>query len=196
MIWLIIAITLWGVTHSITASLGFKELLLRELGSGFMRFYRLLYNAFSVVSFVPILYMMVAFPNQDLYQVPPPLSYVLLAGQGISVLLLFIAVLQTDTLSFVGVRQLVEEEKRGKMVTSGFYRLVRHPLYTFGLSILWLAPALTVNSFIVYLGLTIYILVGIIFEERKLIREFGEEYASYRRVTPMLVPGLRFGRNK
>ena len=196
MIWLIIAITLWGVTHSITASLGFKGLLLRELGSGFMRFYRLLYNAFSVISFVPILYMMVAFPNQDLYQVPPPLSYVLLAGQGISVLLLFIAVLQTDTLSFVGVRQLVEEEKRGKMVTSGFYRLVRHPLYTFGLSILWLSPALTVNSFIVYLGLTIYILVGIIFEERKLIREFGEEYASYRRVTPMLVPGLRFGRNK
>lgn len=120
----------------------------------------------------------------------------MLAGQGISVLLLFVTVLQTDTLSFVGIRQLFEEEKSGKLIMSGFYRFVRHPLYAFGLLVLWLSPSMTVNSFFVYLALTIYILVGAYFEEKKLLREFGQAYADYKLSTPMLVPGLKFRGNK
>lgn len=196
MFWLILAILVWGVVHSITASLGFKDFLRRSFGDGFMRFYRLLYNVFSVVSFAPILYLMVALPDRDLYQAPPPWSYLMLAGQGLSALLLLAAVLQTDSLSFVGLRQLFEEEKPGKLVTRGFYRLVRHPLYTFGLLFLWLSPKVSLNSFIVYLSLTVYILIGAYFEERKLLREFGDEYKAYKSATPMLVPFLKFGGNK
>jgi protein-S-isoprenylcysteine O-methyltransferase Ste14 len=55
---------------------------------------------------------------------------------------------------------------------------------------------MSLNSFVVYSALTIYVLIGIIFEERKLLREFGETYASYRAVTPMLIPGLNFLWNK
>ncbi|HSK66776.1 MAG TPA: hypothetical protein VK888_07595, partial [Anaerolineales bacterium] len=67
----------------------------------------------------------------------------------------------------------------------------RHPLYTFSLAILWLSPGVTLNSFVFYCALTLYVLVGIFFEERKLLRVFGEEYAKYRAVTPMLIPGRR-----
>jgi protein-S-isoprenylcysteine O-methyltransferase Ste14 len=81
-------------------------------------------------------------------------------------------------------------------MVSGLYQYVRHPLYTFSLLILWLSPNMSLNSFIVYAALTIYVLIGIIFEERKLIREFGQEYETYRNATPMLIPGLRFGWNK
>ncbi|HSQ39883.1 MAG TPA: isoprenylcysteine carboxylmethyltransferase family protein [Anaerolineales bacterium] len=196
MFWLVFAILVWGVVHSLTASLGFKEFLRRTFGDGFMRFYRFLYNVFSVVSFAPILYLMVALPTRGLYQIPSPWSYLMQAGQGLSALLLLVAVLQTDTLSFVGLRQLFEEEKPGKLIKSGFYSLVRHPLYTFGLLFLWLSPSMTVNSFIVYLSLTVYILVGAYFEERKLLREFGQEYADYKAVTSMIVPRLPFGGNK
>ena len=195
MLWLILSIALWGVVHSIMASLGFKDFLRRAFGSGFMKFYRLFYNLFSVLSFTPILYLMVTLQNSDLYRVPSPWNILMLAGQMLSMLLLFVAVLQTDTLSFVGLRQLVKEEKQGKLVTSGFYRYIRHPLYTFGLLILWLSPSVTVNSFVVYLSLTIYILVGAFFEERKLLREFGQVYANYQASTPMLIPGLKFGGN-
>jgi protein-S-isoprenylcysteine O-methyltransferase Ste14 len=55
---------------------------------------------------------------------------------------------------------------------------------------------MSVNSFVVYVGLTVYILIGIIFEERKLVREFGRSYEDYRSVTPMLIPGLNFIWNK
>ena len=120
----------------------------------------------------------------------------MLAGQGLSVILLFIAVLQTDTLSFVGLRQLFGEEKPGKLVKSGFYRVMRHPLYTFGLLFIWLSPNMSVNSFIVYVSMTVYILVGVYFEERKLLREFGQEYADYKSVTPMIIPGTKIGGNK
>lgn len=190
MFWLIFTVLIWGVIHSITASLGFKDLLRRTFGVGFMKFYRLLYNGFSVLSFAPILYLMVVLPDTDFYRAPAPWSYLLLTGQALSALLLLTAVLQTDTLSFVGLRQLFEEETLGRLVTKGFYRMVRHPLYTFGLLILWLSPRVTVNSFIVYLSLTIYIMIGAFFEERKLLREFGKEYEEYKSVTPMLIPGL------
>ena len=120
----------------------------------------------------------------------------MLTGQGISVLLLFVADLQTDVLSFTGLCQLFEEEQTGKLVVNGMYRMVRHPLYAFGLLTLWLSSAVSVNSFVVYLGLTIYILMGIYFEERKLLHEFGQPYAEYRLTTPMLIPSSKLGGNK
>jgi protein-S-isoprenylcysteine O-methyltransferase Ste14 len=133
---------------------------------------------------------MIVLPDRDLYQVSPPWSYLMLAGQGISVLMLFVAVLQTDALHFVGLRQIFDREKKGSLITSGLYRFVRHPLYTFGLLILWLSPNMSVNTLIVYSSLTIYILAGAFFEEKKLLREFGQEYAEYKTVTPMLIPSL------
>ena len=196
MFWLIFSIVLWGIVHSWLASLGWKNFLGRTLGDGFMRFYRLLYNVFAVISFLPILTLMVSLPDEMLYQISAPWSYLMLAGQIISALLLMASVMQTDILSFAGLRQLFEEEKRGNLVTGGLYRSVRHPLYTFSLLILWLSPSMSLNSFIVYLSLTIYVLVGIFFEERKLLREFGQEYADYKSHTPMLIPSLRFGGNK
>jgi len=196
MFWLIFSVAVWGIVHSLMASLKFKDMLRLGFGSSGVKYYRLFYNIFSAISIAPIFYLMITFPDQDFYQIPTPWSYVLLAGQGLSVVLLFVAVLQTDVLAFVGLRQLFQEEQPGKLLTRGFYRMVRHPLYTFGLLALWLSSSVSLNAFIVYLGLTIYILVGIYFEERKLLREFGQAYADYQSVTPMLVPGLRFGGNK
>ena len=196
MFWLILAIILWGTAHSLLSSIGIKNLFQRVFGNGFMRLYRFFYNVFAVISIVPILYLMVKLPDQNLYQVSTPYDYIMRVGQGLSIFFLFVAVMQTDFLSFTGLRQLFQEEQMGKLVTSGLYNYVRHPLYTFSLSILWFSPNVSINSFIVYLALTIYVLIGIIFEERKLLREFGKSYADYRAVTPMLIPGLNFARNK
>lgn len=196
MFWLIFTIALWGIVHSLLASIRFKNSLRHLFGERLMKFYRLFYNIFAVISILPVLYLMIVLPDRVLYQIPSPWSFLMRAGQVISVLLLLVAVLQTDVLSFVGLRQLFEEEKKGNLVIHGLYRFVRHPLYTFSLGILWLSPSVTVNTFIVYAALTIYILIGIVFEERKLLSEFGQDYAAYKSITPMLIPGMKFGGNK
>ena len=193
---LIFIIALWGILHSLLASFRFKDFLCRALGDGFMKFYRLLYNLFAVISITPVLYLMMKLPDKILYQVLSPWSYFMRGGQVISVFFLFASALQTDLLAFVGLRQLIEEEKKGNLITSGLYRFVRHPLYTFSLLILWLSPSLTINTFAVFAALTIYVVIGIIFEERKLLREFGQTYAKYKSVTPMLIPSIRFTGNK
>jgi protein-S-isoprenylcysteine O-methyltransferase Ste14 len=76
------------------------------------------------------------------------------------------------------------------MVTGGLYRWVRHPLYTAGLAFIWLTPIMTSNLLALNIGLTLYLVVGAIYEERKLVREFSTEYINYQQRTPMLIPGL------
>ena len=191
---IIFALAIWGLVHSILASLKVKDLTRRIFGAGFMRIYRLAYNVFSLISFLPVLWLVAVLPNQNLYSVSTPWSYLMLAGQGLSMLGLLVAVLQTDTLHFVGLKQLFEEDRPGRLITSGFYRSMRHPLYTFSLLFLWLNPTMTVNSLVFCIGATIYFWVGAYFEERKLLREFGTVYAEYKAVTPMLIPGLIINR--
>jgi len=53
---------------------------------------------------------------------------------------------------------------------------------------IWLTPVITLNLLALYIGLSIYLVVGAIVEERKLLVEFGQAYAEYRRRTPMLIP--------
>jgi len=185
---LLLALTIWGVVHSILASNFAKDML------GGASFYRLGYNIFAAVSFAPILYLMKTLPDKPTYQIPAPWSYLMLGGQIFAALMLMLAFLQTDSLSFAGLRQLFETPKSGQLVTRGLYRVVRHPLYTFGLLFIWLTSSVTQNSLTVYLGATIYTLIGAYFEERKLLREFGDSYADYKKKTPMLIPGLVFGK--
>jgi protein-S-isoprenylcysteine O-methyltransferase Ste14 len=161
---------------------------------GGMDFYRLAYNIFAAISFLPILYLMKTLPDKLLYQVPSPWNFAMIGGQLLSVILLGLAFLQTDSLSFVGLRQLFQEDKSGAFIIHGLYKIVRHPLYTFSLLFLWLTPTVSQNSLTVYIGSTLYILIGAFFEERKLLREFGEAYAEYKKNTPMLIPGLAFGK--
>jgi methanethiol S-methyltransferase len=185
-----LALALWGIIHSILASHFAKDVFRITLGAGFWRIYRLIYNAFAVLSFLPILYLMKTLPDQLVYQIPSPWNLIMYGGQVVAVVLLLTAFLQTDSLSFVGLRQLFEEEKTGALVTRGLYRVVRHPLYTFGLLFIWFSSTASLNTLTVYIGFTLYVLVGVYFEERKLLREFGEAYAIYRKNTPMLIPGL------
>jgi protein-S-isoprenylcysteine O-methyltransferase Ste14 len=45
-----------------------------------------------------------------------------------------------------------------------------------------------VNILALNLGLSIYLWVGTLFEERKLIKAYGAAYEEYMQRTPMLIP--------
>ena len=195
MIWIILAAAFWGFFHSFNAAHSVKEFWLRALGDRFMRYYRLAYNVIAVLTFLPILILLLLLPNRMLYRVPAPWNFLMIAWQLFFALCLLAAVFQFGILYFIGLRQLVQTPGDRKLVTTGLYGFVRHPFYTFFLLFLWLTPIMSVNLLVVYLALTIYIRVGIYFEERKLIREFGDQYAEYRASTPSLFPAPKFMRN-
>jgi protein-S-isoprenylcysteine O-methyltransferase Ste14 len=187
---LVLASSLWGLVHSLLASIQVKGIA-RQISSQFAsRWYRLAYNAFAGISFLPVLLLAALLPDRLVYAVPSPGLYLMMAGQLAALLMLLIGVLQTDTLAFIGIRQIVGNEAPGKLVTGGLYRYMRHPLYTAGLLFIWLTPTMTINRLTLYLCLTVYILIGAYFEERKLLREFGQEYQNYKARTPMLIPFL------
>lgn len=70
----------------------------------------------------------------------------------------------------------------------GLYRLVRHPVYTGSLIAIWATPVMSQGRLLLVGVLTVYLFVGLLFEERDLERQFGEVYREHRRRVPALFP--------
>jgi protein-S-isoprenylcysteine O-methyltransferase Ste14 len=185
------AALLYGFIHSLIAANGFKHLIYRLLGEGAKKYYRLFYSLFASVTLLPVLILPAVIPDQTLYKVPEPLVYFTVFIQIVSVLLLVYSVLQTGALQFIGLSQAFGLKREDKLNTGGLYRYMRHPLYTFSLLVLWLTPTMTRNFALLYAALTVYIIIGAVFEERKLLQTFGAAYQEYRAKTPFLIP-LKF----
>ena len=79
-----------------------------------------------------------------------------------------------------------------KLVTSGPYRWVRHPLYTVGSSMFVAFGLMAANWFIALLGVLAFIGMAIRTprEEANLIEKFGDEYREYMKRTGRFLPRL------
>jgi protein-S-isoprenylcysteine O-methyltransferase Ste14 len=77
-----------------------------------------------------------------------------------------------------------------KLVTSGPYRWVRHPLYTVGSSMFISFGIMADNWFIAVLGILAFISMAVRTpkEEANLIEKFGNEYREYMKQTGRFLP--------
>ncbi|HKW13652.1 MAG TPA: isoprenylcysteine carboxylmethyltransferase family protein [Candidatus Krumholzibacteria bacterium] len=78
-----------------------------------------------------------------------------------------------------------------QLITSGPYRIVRHPIYC-GMFMIMLATALVISH---WLGLVIAVVLytigavwRIAIEEKLLIETFGNQYLEYKRKVPAFIP--------
>ncbi len=68
------------------------------------------------------------------------------------------------------------------------YRIDRHPIMT-GLVVgMWVTPEMTLGHLLFAAASSVYILIGVHFEERALRRQWGEAYEAYRRRVPSILP--------
>jgi protein-S-isoprenylcysteine O-methyltransferase Ste14 len=74
--------------------------------------------------------------------------------------------------------------------TPSLYRWLRHPIYAGFILAFWAAPRMSVGHFFFAAAATAYIFVGIWFEERDLIAQFGDRYRQYRASVGMLLPRM------
>jgi len=68
------------------------------------------------------------------------------------------------------------------------YKYVRHPLMLSFLIAFWATPQMSIGHLQFALGMTLIIFIGIAFEERDLLKAYGDSYARYRQQVSMIIP--------
>lgn len=180
----------YGILHSLLASSGFKQLLKKRFGEKFVS-YRLFYTFFAATGLIAIILFQASISLLALFK---PNAAVRISGQLIAVagLAIMIVCIKKYFMQTSGLRWLIESNSTDKLMITGIHRFVRHPLYLGTFIFIWgcwlIAPSLSllISNFII----TAYTLIGIQFEEKKLVTEFGEAYKEYRKKVPMIIPRL------
>lgn len=94
---------------------------------------------------------------------------------------------------FLGIQQIlygrskVAMTESGKLDSSGVLGVVRHPWYLAVFILLW-AKDLDLTGIIINIVLSVYLVIGTLLEERKLVLEFGDKYKLYQRQVSMFIP--------
>jgi len=183
----------YGAVHSLLAALPLKNRLQSWNAAAYHRWYRLWYNLFASITLLPVFATMYLLPDLPLYKIPWPWLVINTVIQLAGAAIVIISIRQTGMAPFLGLSQLFttgKDVQTSRLTTAGLYRWVRHPIYSGGLLVLWFTPWMTVNYLAFALAMTIYIINGSYFEEKRLVAEYGDEYLLYRRKTPRLIPDI------
>jgi protein-S-isoprenylcysteine O-methyltransferase Ste14 len=120
----------------------------------------------------------------------PVQAVMALVAVGLAVLTVWLVAQSVRTLGkqWALVAHVVEGHQ---LITSGPYRIVRHPIYS-GMFMIMIATALVISHWLGLIVSTAFYTAGTVWriniEEKLLIETFGSQYEEYKRKVPAFVP--------
>ena len=188
-------IALFGLQHSVMARPRFKAAWTRVVPPVVERSVYVLFASIALI----ILFTFWQPLTRTIWQVSPDMGWLsailtamFFAGFGIVLISTFLINhfelfgLQQAWFNVRG-RQAAAPELRQPL----FYRWVAHPLYAGFFLAFWATPHMTAGHLLLAVGLSVYMLIAIRYEERDLTGLFGDDYRRYRSSVGGLVPRFR-----
>lgn len=191
----------FGIAHTALAGDAVRNRLPTRLGP----YYRLGYNCLAALHLALILWLERAalFGRLD-FAWPAPVQRILWGAMAAGVFLIVAAVLRYDLGAFSGLTEAQAAIRRARsdsgttaegapepeiepLRTDGLNRHVRHPLYS-GLFIFLWARVTDDLTLATAVWASLYLVIGARYEERRLLRLYGDAYARYRRKVPAFFP--------
>jgi len=173
--------------HSFLAADRVKASIKQHMGSAF-RYYRIIYSIVATLLLMALLVFNAALPSVLLFDNKGLSHYVSLMLTTLGVIIISRSFREYSFGSFIGLRTETHELKR-----TGILKIVRHPIYSGTILIVigFFMFYPTIGTLISVSCILAYLPIGIYFEEKKLIREFGEKYLNYKKEVPSVIPRFK-----
>lgn len=185
-------ILLWGIQHTVMARSSFKEAIAKVVPH---HTERSTYVLLSAIVLAVLMYYWQPMAGV-IWQVENMLWLQVLWGLfGLGWALVLLASFITDHFDLFGLRQtwlyfIKKSYTSVKFTEILLYRWIRHPMMLGLLIAFWAIPTMTVGHLVFSIGMSVYILVGIYFEEKGLAESIGSQYVAYQQRTSKVIPKL------
>ncbi|MEM7358360.1 MAG: methyltransferase [Pseudomonadota bacterium] len=194
-IWNAGLVFLWGLIHTGMARQGFKDVLCKVVPEPAERSTYVLIAGITSVALVGYWQYI---PGQ-VWHVTTPAAVMLLWGLfWFGWVFCLAATFAINHFDLFGLRQVFLNYRQMpkpplNFVKRAMYRYIRHPIQTGVVIGVWATPSMSMTQLILSFGFTVYIFIGLWYEERDLVESIGQDYVDYKQETGKLFPRL-FGR--
>lgn len=189
----LLLVAAWGAIHSILARSSFKRVLTRFIPEPAERPTYVLVA--GITSFL-LIGLWQAVPGV-IWSVSNPIGVTALwALFGFGWVYLLMATFAINHFDLFGLRQVYLNFRNRprppiQFVKRAMYSFSRHPIQTGVLIGVWVTPLMSATQFVLTVGFTSYIFVGLWFEEKDLVKQIGDRYLAYRKEAGMFLPKFR-----
>lgn len=193
---IILLFALYGFVHSVIASEKVKVFFKKTFGK-LIAFYRLGYNVFALIGLY-LIWDLAPHPSLQIYKLPPPYDYLVLIPQLISLVGVMWCFKYICFKEFIGLNQIDrylrneysenDLDENYTLRIEGPYKYSRHPIYFFSIIFLMFRAEMSLFYLTMFISITAYFYIGSYYEEKKMVRLFGDEYRNYQQKIPRIFP--------